>query len=228
MRGRWRASSARQLPEIAVRPLDAAHVDLWVELRNEIDPQLPVTAAGLRRWRQNDRTVEHVVGYLDGEAVGAAYAQELGHLRHTNVAGAFFGVVAGERADDHRMLQPVERAGDGRRRAELRLEDDDVPGCRHAATELAQDRPQRLLRIGAARVPRRVVPGPTERVVRLLEAELADVSRHRRLRHDAARVGKRVDQLELRSDPLPRDDALDQTMPFGLAQRSRSLHNGSI
>src|SRR5919199_1929398 len=97
MRGRWRASSARQLPEIAVRPLDAAHVDLWVELRNEIDPQLPVTAAGLRRWRQNDRTVEHVVGYLDGEAVGAAYAQELGHLRHTNVAGAFFGVVAAAR-----------------------------------------------------------------------------------------------------------------------------------
>jgi GNAT superfamily N-acetyltransferase len=41
--------------------------------------------------------VEHVLGYLDGEAVGAAYAQELGHLRHTNVAGAFFGVVAAAR-----------------------------------------------------------------------------------------------------------------------------------
>ena len=35
-------------------------------------------------------------------------------------------VVAGERADDLRMLEPVERAGDRRGRAELGLDDDDV------------------------------------------------------------------------------------------------------
>jgi GNAT superfamily N-acetyltransferase len=85
------------LAEVRVRPLDPADVELWVELRNEVDPQLPMTAQSLLRWIETDQTVEHVLGYMDGDAVGAAYAQELGHLRRTNVAGAFFGVVAGAR-----------------------------------------------------------------------------------------------------------------------------------
>jgi len=39
-------------------------------------------------------------------------------------------------------------------------------------------------------------------VVRLLETKLADVARDGRLRDHAAGVGKRVQQLELRADPL--------------------------
>ena len=85
------------MAEIDVRPLDSQNVELWVELRNEVDPQLPVTVEGLRRWIEHERTVKHVLGYLDGDAVGAGFAQEQGDLRHTHVAGAFFGVVAATR-----------------------------------------------------------------------------------------------------------------------------------
>jgi mycothiol synthase len=85
------------LPEVAVRPLADVGVETWVELRNAIDPQLPVTVAGLRRWVETERTVEHVLAYLDQEAVGVAFCQEQGHLRHTDVAGSFFGVVAERR-----------------------------------------------------------------------------------------------------------------------------------
>jgi len=61
-------------------------------------------------------------------------------------------------------------------------------------------------------------------IVCLFESKLPDVARDRRLRDDAAGVGKRVEQLELRADPLTRDDALDQPLPLGLPQ----LHNVSI
>jgi hypothetical protein len=64
--------------------------------------------------------------------------------------------------------------------------------------------------------------------VRLLETELADVSRNRRLGHDAAGAGEGVDQLELRADPLPRDDAFDQAVAFGLPERPDGLHTCSI
>ena len=58
----------------------------------------------------------------------------------------------------------------------------------------------------------------------LLQPELSDVSRHGRLRDHAAGAGERVQELELRANPLPGDDAFDQPMPLGLAQ----LHISSI
>jgi GNAT superfamily N-acetyltransferase len=87
------------LADVSVRLLSADDVDLWVELRNTVDPQLPITAAGLRRWIEGERTVEHVFGCLDGEPVGIASCQEQGDLRHTDVAVAFFGVVSGRRRE---------------------------------------------------------------------------------------------------------------------------------
>jgi GNAT superfamily N-acetyltransferase len=85
------------LPEIAVRRLTDADIDRWVGLRNRVDPQLPITADGLRRWLEHERTAEHVLGYLDGEPVGAAFCQEQGDLRHTDIATAFLGVLADRR-----------------------------------------------------------------------------------------------------------------------------------
>ena len=58
----------------------------------------------------------------------------------------------------------------------------------------------------------------------LLQPELADVPRDGRLRDDTAGAGERVQELELRANPLPGDDAFDQPMPLGLAQ----LHISSI
>jgi mycothiol synthase len=85
------------LADVAVRKLAPGDVDRWVELRNAVDPQLPVTSEGLRRWLVDEATVEHILADLDGEPVGVAFCQEQGDLRHTDVAGAFFGVVAGSR-----------------------------------------------------------------------------------------------------------------------------------
>ena len=110
-------------------------------------------------------------------------------------------VVARERADDLRMLEPVERAGDRGSRAELRLDDDDVlrRGRAHAELRAARLRAPRAGR-GAARGPGSDVARPAERVARLLEPQLADVARDRRLRDEAARLRKRLGQLELAAD----------------------------
>lgn len=85
------------MADVAVRKLAPRDVDRWVELRNAADPQLPVTSEGLRRWLVDEPTVEHMLADLDGEPVGVAFCQEQGDLRHTDVAGAFLGVVAGAR-----------------------------------------------------------------------------------------------------------------------------------
>src|SRR6266540_3084031 len=127
-------------------------------------------------------------------------------------------VVPGERADDPLVAELVQRSPD------RGLDDDDVPGGRDATAELGEDPTERLSRIRAARVPRRVVARPSERVVRLLESQLADVARDRCLRDDAAGVGERVDQLELGPHAFPCDDALDQTVPLGLPEYSTGLH----
>jgi mycothiol synthase len=82
------------LADVAVTRLSADDVDVWVELRNAVDPQLPVTAAGVRRGIEHEATLAHFVGYVDGRPVGAALCLEQGDLRHTPVAVAFFGVVA--------------------------------------------------------------------------------------------------------------------------------------
>jgi hypothetical protein len=60
--------------------------------------------------------------------------------------------------------------------------------------------------------------------MRLLETQLANVARDRRLRDDTTGVGERVEQLELCADSLSGDQALDQALPLGLPQ----LHRASI
>jgi hypothetical protein len=60
--------------------------------------------------------------------------------------------------------------------------------------------------------------------MRLLEPQLADVARDRRLRDDTTGVGERVEELELGADSLSGDEALDQALPLGLPQ----LHKASI
>src|SRR5262249_39580457 len=117
-----------------------------------------------------------------------------------------------------------ERAGDRRSRAELALQHDDVPGRGDCAAELAEHGVQRLFRIGSPNGLRQHVPGPPELVMRLLEPELTDVARDRRLCDSAAGLAERIEQLELRADALAGDDALDQAVPLGLSQ----LHKTSI
>jgi len=72
-------------------------VDLWVDLRNAVDPQLPVTAEGVRRGIEHERTLAHFLGFLGDRPAGVALCLEQGDLRHTDVAVAFFGVLTGER-----------------------------------------------------------------------------------------------------------------------------------
>jgi mycothiol synthase len=82
------------LPEVAVGAVRDEDVETWVEIRNAVDPQLAVAVDGVRRWMATERTVRHVLGYLDGDEVGAGYVQEQGDVRSTDVAVGFFGVVA--------------------------------------------------------------------------------------------------------------------------------------
>src|SRR5580765_1723436 len=93
------------------------------------------------------------------------------------------GVVARQSADDTRMLGAVDRTSDRRRRSKLRVHDDEVLRHGRPARELGQHRPESSLRIVAppALIRRQLVPGPAERVVRLLEPELADVTGNRGL-----------------------------------------------
>ena len=97
------------------------------------------------------------------------------------------GVVACERAEEQRMRTPVERPGDRRGRADLRLEHDDVLGRHGAAPELPEQRIERLARVGAALPVRQDVAQRPEGIAGLLEPELANVARDGRLGHDAAR-----------------------------------------
>jgi mycothiol synthase len=84
------------LAEVAVAPAGDDELELWASLRNAVDPQLPVAVDGVRR-RQRDPTARHVLARVDGEPVGAGFAYEQGDLRGTDVAVAFFGVIAGHR-----------------------------------------------------------------------------------------------------------------------------------
>jgi mycothiol synthase len=85
------------LADVAVASAGDDELELWAELRNEVDPQLPVDVEGVRRQREREPTVRHLLVRLDGEPVGAGVAYEQGDLRGTDVAVAFFGVVAGRR-----------------------------------------------------------------------------------------------------------------------------------
>ena len=65
--------------------------------------------------------------------------------------------------------------------------------------------------------------------MRLLEPKLADITGDRGLGHRAAGRGEGLRQLELRSDPLSRDDAGQQPLALRFGQRLPvRLHSASI
>src|SRR5438093_10236850 len=137
-------------------------------------------------------------------------------------------VVARKGADDAFVPELVESAGDRRRRAELRLDDDDVARRGYLPPELPEDGTERVVRVRPTHVVRNDVARPAELVPGLLHAELANVPRDRRLRHAAARASERVEELELRPDPFARDHALDQPLAVRLRERPGLLHRPSI
>ena len=126
------------------------------------------------------------------------------------------------------MLEPVERAGDRRRRADLRLDDDDVLRGDGAAAELASSAVERLARVDPPLAVRQHVAQPAERVARLVEAELADVARDGRLGDAAAGALERVEQLLLSAEPHALDQARDEPLALGLRQLALGLHKTSI
>lgn len=83
------------MPDIRVDPISDDEVELWVELRNAIDPQLPVAAEGARR--ALEPTLLALLARLDGRPAGMGLALEQGDLRGTDVAVGFFGVPAASR-----------------------------------------------------------------------------------------------------------------------------------
>ena len=87
-----------------------------------------------------------------------------------------------------------------------------------AAAELVEQAVEDLARVDPPLAVRQHVAEPSERVARLLEAELADVPRDRRLRDRAAGALERVEQLLLGAEPLALDEARHETLPLGLRQ----------
>jgi mycothiol synthase len=79
--------------DMSVVRVEDGDVDLWVEVRNIVEPQFPATAEGVRRHRRHEPTAGHFLARLDAAAVGVGVAAEQGDLRSTDVAVAFFGVV---------------------------------------------------------------------------------------------------------------------------------------
>lgn len=73
-----------------MRPIVAADVAQWVELHNEVDPQLPVTVGGVRSERE--ATMLRVLAWLDGATAGYGQVLEQGDMRGGEVAVADFGV----------------------------------------------------------------------------------------------------------------------------------------
>jgi hypothetical protein len=127
------------------------------------------------------------------------------------------------------VVDAIQRARDGGRRAELGLKNDHVLRSNDTTPELTEHTCKGITGILAAPLvrTRQLVAGPTEGVVGLLEAELADVARDRRLRHGAAKAAERGEELVLRPNALPRDDACDQAMTIEFRHRPH-LHNASI
>src|SRR5215210_5591143 len=104
------------------------------------------------------------------------------------------------------------------------MDDDEVLRVGRTAAELAQDTVERIARVGLPRF-RKHVPRAAERVVRLLEPELAEVARDRRLRDVTARLGESAEELELAADAFAGHDARDQPLPLRLRPRDL-LHSG--
>ncbi len=105
------------------------------------------------------------------------------------------------------------------------MDDDDVLRGLYAAAELREHTCERVPGIGASHGLWRDVARPAEHVVRLVEAELADVAGDRRLGHAAAGPGQRVEELVLCPHPPARDDARNQLLTLVFLERTRlSLH----
>src|SRR5207249_331027 len=68
----------------------------------------------------------------------------------------------------------------------------------------------------------------SELVSGLLQPELADVPRDRRLGHAAARARERIEELELGPDSFACHHALDQPLTVRLREDARRLHRPSI
>ncbi len=92
----------------------------------------------------------------------------------------------------------------------------------------AEQRIERLARVGAALAVREDVAQRPEGIAGLLEPELANVARDGRLGHNAPDARQGGDQLLLRPDPQPLDEARDELLTVGLAQLVLRLHGLSI
>ncbi len=122
------------MAEVVVAPAGDDELELWVRLRNAVDPQLPVDVSGVRRQRDREPTAKQLLARLAGEPVGAAVAYEQGDLRGTDVAVAFFGVVAGHRRRGagtalYRAVSDHARAI-GKARLQVDLWEDELDGRR--------------------------------------------------------------------------------------------------
>lgn len=126
------------------------------------------------------------------------------------------------------MLDAVEGPRDCRGRAKFRMNDDDVLRRHRSPAELREHRGERLTWASPASAPRQHVPRPAEHVQGLLEPELADVARDRRLRDLTASSPKRSLQLVLASDPPSTDDARNQTLALALRKLPKPLHAARI
>ena len=108
------------------------------------------------------------------------------------------------------------------------MNDDDVLRRHRSPAELREHRRERLARTPPASAPWQDVAGAAEHVEGLLEPELADVARDRRLRDFAARFLERSLELVLASDPPATDDARDQTLALALRKLPNPLHAARI
>jgi mycothiol synthase len=120
------------LPEVRVTPITDDEVEQWVDIRNEVDPQMPAIADGLRRHRQREPTAGHVLARIDNEAVGVGTASEQGDLRKTDVAVSFFGVLPRQRRRGvgsalYRAVSDHAR-GIGKARLQVDLWEDELDG----------------------------------------------------------------------------------------------------
>jgi hypothetical protein len=139
-------------------------------------------------------------------------------------------VVAGDRADDDPVLEPVERSRDRGRGADVRLDDNHVLRGNRSPAELPEQRCQRLTRIDPPLKRRYDTAKPAERVAHLLERQFVDVARDSRLRDMAADALECVEELLLGADPQPFDEARDEllTLSFREPTLDPGLHTASI
>src|SRR5437899_7266477 len=116
------------------------------------------------------------------------------------------------------MADAVEGARDCGRGADLGLDNDDVLCGNGAAAELGEQRVERVPRIGTGAAVRQDIAVPAERVACLLEAELPNVARDRRLRDGAAGALERLEQLLLRAEPHALDEARNEPLAVALRE----------